>query len=206
MKYYYSFGTKIDSATIPSDKIPVSVTQIHGDVILKLFNDELYEGVQADAIITNQDIYSLSVITADCVPIVYADTEASILGISHQGWKGTSLQLPKKVVQSMLSHGSKKENIEIHIGPSIGPCCYVVYGDRLHTLKELFPDNCFVHRNGTTYFDLVKANVFLLKNAGIKDEAMHIEHECTSCMEDLYYSYYNGDTGRLQNITYMSHE
>lgn len=147
------------------------------------------EIADTDGLVTKIPQVMLTVVTADCVPILYYDPAEKIVGISHGGWKGTLEKIPVQVVEAMQSLGSVIENIHVSIGPSIGPCCYEIYGERLDQFREVFGSDVIVTRDGNTYLDLHEANKETLLSAVVLRENIDSNSSCTSCDIDKFFSY-----------------
>lgn len=164
--------------------------QVHGDSVYKLDTGIHIE--KTDGVITSQNNIVLTVITADCVPIIFADKKGGIIGVSHQGWKGTFKRLAVKMIDKMVEAGAKKENIIAAIGPAIGDCCYDIEEERYELLSKAFPDysdKIFRKRNGKIYLNLSYLNYLQLSDSGIKKSNIDFFPFCTSCQKDKFYSY-----------------
>ena len=83
-----------------------------------------------DALITDIKGVILSILTADCVPVLLYDQEKDVVAAVHAGWKGTKAQIVSKTVQKMKEiYHSDPKDIIAGIAPSIGRCCYEVGKD-----------------------------------------------------------------------------
>lgn len=145
-----------------------------------------------DGQVTSLNGTVLTVGTADCVPIIFADKIAGIIGVSHQGWRGTYDEMAPKMIETMIQRGAKRENIVAAIGPSINSCCYEVYGERLQLFSEkysTFKKNIFREGNGKTYLNLIALNYNQLVAAGLKRNQLDFFPFCTSCNEGKFWSY-----------------
>lgn len=143
-----------------------------------------------DGIITQVHGKLLSVLTADCVPIIFYDTEESIVGISHQGWKGTLQKLPQKMISRMKELGSTPANIKVIIGPAINQCCYEVGAEVVDTFTTEFSDSSIFSRNeGRVSLNLLKANYHTIVTSGILQNNIDYFPFCTSCQEKQFWSY-----------------
>ena len=162
-KYFGGFGTKalgdgrnIDTsinffrANIPNFKTIVIPEQIHS-VNVTTFSANLIDNVErvseTDGVITKDQNSVLTVITADCCPMMFVDKKNEIIGISHQGWRGSVKRLGQKMVEKILDSGGKKEDILVAIGPSIGQCCYDIDDERYYEFLEefeVFADRIFL--------------------------------------------------------------
>jgi hypothetical protein len=81
----------------------------------------------ADALLTNVPNVPLLAVFADCVPVLLADPVCRAIAVVHAGWRGAVVGIVEAAVAAMASsYGSAPATLLAGIGPSIGPCCYVV--------------------------------------------------------------------------------
>jgi YfiH family protein len=69
---------------------------------------------------------ALSVLTADCAPILLADKNAGVVAAAHAGWKGALAGVLASTVQMMCANGARAQNIAAAIGPCIHQSSYEV--------------------------------------------------------------------------------
>jgi YfiH family protein len=157
---------------------------------------------EADACITGHPQVSLSLTTADCVPIFFHDPQAGAVGLAHAGWRGTVAGIAKIVVEAMVSQlQAQPERIRVGLGPGIGPCCFEVGEEVGAEFVREFGEQPWMERRATEkwHLDLHEANQIWLTRAGV--EAAHIRScpLCTCCRGDLFYSWRRdqGVTGRM---------
>jgi len=166
---------------------------VHGNQIVvaerELRNDELPEG---DAILTCLPGYTLSMTFADCVPVFLYDPDWKAIALVHAGWRGTLAGISALAVERMnCEYGSTPGRILAAIGPSIGPCCFMVDEEVASRFSEKFPyGQDLIHRMANlTSVDLWEANRRQLVESGIHDENIAVSGFCTSCRKDLFFSY-----------------
>ena len=185
--------------------------QVHGDKIYKLMKknmkrweefykvtDEPYRKVNGifcgdgDGMITNINKLLLTTIHADCLPIYFIDNEKGIIGLAHSGWKGTSLEISKKMVKAMVEEGAKINDIKAIIGPGISKCCFEVKDDVMNVFREKygseFIEKISERKDEEKYLlDLKSICVKQLKDAGVA--LIEVSDYCTACNLDKFYSY-----------------
>jgi polyphenol oxidase len=83
---------------------------------------------EADAFATREKGVILGILTADCVPVLFYDASAQVIGAAHAGWKGALLGVLEETVQAMVDLGSEPANIRAAIGASIAQASYEVDG------------------------------------------------------------------------------
>jgi YfiH family protein len=81
---------------------------------------------QVDGLVTKTRDKSLGVLTADCVPVLFADPEAGVIGAAHAGWKGAIGGVLQETVVTMERLGARRARIQAGIGPAIAQKSYVV--------------------------------------------------------------------------------
>jgi YfiH family protein len=81
---------------------------------------------QVDGLVTKTRGKSLGILTADCVPVLFADPEASIIGAAHAGWKGAIGGVLQETVAVMEKLGAQRARIQAGIGPAIAQKSYEV--------------------------------------------------------------------------------
>lgn len=110
----------------PGSKL-VTVHQIHSaDVVTVTGPLPLDQRPQADAMVTDQPNLLLGILTADCVPVLFYDQQANVIGAAHAGWKGALGGVTDNVVTAMEKLGSHRGNISCAIGPCIAQASYEV--------------------------------------------------------------------------------
>jgi YfiH family protein len=105
----------------------VTAYQIHGTAVAEV--DLPWtpgNGPRADALVTTRRGIALGILTADCTPILLADRQAGVIGAAHAGWKGAKAGVVEAVVEAMIRHGARHENIVAAVGPVIGAASYEV--------------------------------------------------------------------------------
>ncbi len=176
------------------NKIPtfsvVTPKQSHSANIVEYkYNNDLFPN-NCDGVVTKVKNVMLTVLTADCLPIIYHDPVTSLIGISHQGWIGTLNRLSSFMIEKMKELGSSVQNIQCICGPAINDCCYDVPLDRVRKLKKVFNrETIFRKDNGKYYLNLYTANYLTLTKKGVLSKNINYFPFCTSCDEGKFYSY-----------------
>jgi YfiH family protein len=147
----------------------VRLKQVHGDTVVHA-DDVGDPWPEADAMWTATAGLLLGVAAADCVPILIADPEGP-LGAAHAGWQGTSKRIAVRLVETLVRNGADPSRLVAAIGPSIGPCCYVIDEQRAATIRDRLgadgADVLFPGPDGRPVFDLWSANAQQLEQAGV---------------------------------------
>lgn len=81
---------------------------------------------KADAVVTDRPGLAVAVLTADCAPVLLADTAAGVVGAAHAGWRGALGGVIEAAVEAMAGLGAEPGRIWAAVGPCIGPEAYEV--------------------------------------------------------------------------------
>lgn len=157
------------AAVLPGARL-VTVYQVHGATCVAAGDWPDAERPQADALVTNRAGVLLGILTADCAPVLLADTEAGVVGAAHAGWKGAVAGVTDSTIQAMERLGARREAIVAAIGPCIAQANYEVDEGFRHRLLELDPANAAFFtagRPGRWQFDLEGYVAQRLLGAGI---------------------------------------
>ena len=109
--------------------------QVHGNAVLK--TSELSPVVavpststptyaEADGLVASGDLQALWVCSADCVPVLIADSGTGLVAAVHAGWRGTAAKILPEAIAQLLAVGSQLENLKIAMGPAIAGEVYQV--------------------------------------------------------------------------------
>lgn len=144
-----------------------------------------------DGLVANQVGPVLAAFAADCLPIVFADPIARVIGACHAGWRGTVGQMAVRVVEHMQALGSRSQDVRVAIGPSIGPCCFEV-GDEVVSAFEAAlgtVPNLIVQGRSKPHIDLRIATMHQLTRAGVLPAHIDAAPPCTRCNPGRFFSY-----------------
>ncbi len=165
---------------------------------------------EADGLMTAAAGILLGIQTADCVPVLVADTENRVAAAFHAGWRGTAARIVELGIAKLAADfGSRPENMIAAIGPSIGACCYTVGEEVRSAFTGGFPYAETLFRRGedsTLRLDLWEANRRQLLASGISPSKITVIAECTGCTglpaARRYFSHRceRGFTGRMMNV------
>jgi len=148
----------------------VRTKQVHGDAVVRA-DDVGTPWPDADAMWTTTPGLLLGVAAADCVPLLVADPDGPI-GAAHAGWQGTSKRIAVRLVEALVRNGADPTRLVAAIGPSIGPCCYVIDEPRAAAIRDRLgadsADVLFAGPDGRPVFDLWSANAQQLEQAGVR--------------------------------------
>lgn len=182
-------------------KCGIMLGQVHSANVLTVTEKEFGLGVYdktelcLDGYVSNTPGALLCVRVADCVPILFSDSENGVIGAVHSGWRGSALKISEKCIEKMTELGAKKENIRVAIGPSICADCYTVRDDFVAECKRLLGErlsSVFIKPGSepdTYKADLKKLNKTVLLEAGIPDNNIDVAKVCTCCEHEDFFSH-----------------
>lgn len=102
----------------------IGVHQVHSPDAVFVTAPWTAERPHADALVTTTPGLVLSVLTADCAPVLLADANAGVIAAAHAGWKGAIGGVLDATVALMREHGARE--IKAAIGPTIHQPSYEV--------------------------------------------------------------------------------
>src|SRR5581483_2549688 len=198
----------------------------HSDII-HLVRELPSEPLAGDGLITDTPGLLLSILTADCLPVILVDPKRRAVGVFHAGWRGTAKRIVEKGVGEMHRwFGSDPRDLKAAIGPGIRGCCYEVGPEIQSTFdaqfsygRDLFretKERSEIHEKYPLLFltsrapghselpkkiflDLAEANRRQLIAAGVPSKNISDLGLCTRCRPDLFFSHRGekGVTGRM---------
>jgi YfiH family protein len=101
---------------------PVWLNQVHGANVV---DAAAVRGVpDADASFTTRPGVVCAIMTADCLPVLFADRAGTVVGAAHAGWRGLAQGVLQNTVMRMREAGAG--DITAWLGPAIGPRAFEV--------------------------------------------------------------------------------
>ena len=148
----------------PQKKL-VLLNQTHSNKFSLISNNYKFnkKKIKADALITNVKNVAISILTADCAPILFYDSKKKIIGAAHAGWRGAYKKILSKIVKYLLKKGSILNNLYFVIGPSIAQKNYEV---GIEFKKKFFKQD----KKNLKYFKNIKNKIFFSLNDYIKGQ------------------------------------
>ncbi|MBB6124653.1 peptidoglycan editing factor PgeF [Sphingobium subterraneum] len=177
-------------AVLPGAKL-VTVHQVHSPDVVTVDSalpDE--DRPHADALVTTTPGLLLGILTADCVPVLFADREAGVIGAAHAGWKGAISGVTDQTLDAMERLGAARDRIACAIGPCIARASYEVDLGFVQRFLADDPDNERFFREGRpdhAQFDIEAYVVARLAGAGI--QRIEALGQDTYVQPDRFYSY-----------------
>ena len=207
----------------------ITLRQVHSDVIHVVRSPQPGPLV-GDGLVTSVPGIALAILTADCFPVLLADTRNQAVGAFHCGWRPTLKRIVEKGLGIMrYEFGSRPADIHAVIGPGIQGCCYEVgeelkeefesqfayAGGLFHTVQESDPVrerypllfmNARAPGHGDPcikfHLDLREANRRQLLSLGVPEKNISALADCTACDTRRFFSHRaeKGRTGRMMAV------
>lgn len=159
-----------------------------------------------DATVCAHPSLTLVSFSADCLLLLFVDPVRRVIANAHSGWKGTSLNIAAQTASTMAaSYGSSPRDLEVFIGPGIGPCCFEISGELAEKASPLLlvtSGKRIKEHEGRFYWDLPGTNRDQLLEIGVLPDNIIDTSLCTSCHPELFFSYRRekGLTGRMASL------
>jgi polyphenol oxidase len=125
---------------------------------------------QVDALVTAAPGVVVTVLTADCAPVLLADPKAKVIAAAHAGWKGAISGVLQETVRTMQTLGADPARIVAVVGPTIQQSSYEVGPEFLDRFLAADPANARYFQMGREdrqKFDLPAYCVTQLQQAGV---------------------------------------
>jgi YfiH family protein len=150
----------------------LGLTQVHGiHVVTATRAWAPGEGERADAMVTERRELALGIITADCAPVLFADSAGGVVGAAHAGWRGAVAGVLEATLAAMASLGASAPEITAVVGPCIAQDSYEVGPDLRDAVLIRSPaDSGFFapgRRDDRWQFDLAGYCAARLRAAGV---------------------------------------
>jgi YfiH family protein len=169
----------------------VTVHQVHSpDVVTVAAPIGEDSRPKADALVTDRPGLLLGILTADCVPVLFADARAGVVGAAHAGWKGAIGGVTDRTIDAMVALGADAARIACAVGPCIGRASYEVGDDFAARFEGEDPDNARFFtpaREGHQWFDIAAYVAARLAGYGIG--RVEILDEDTYVQPDRFFSF-----------------
>jgi polyphenol oxidase len=178
-------------ALSPSARL-VTLYQIHSGVAVTVSEPwEIKDNPKADAMATARPGIALGILTADCIPLLFADPKARVIGAAHAGWGGAISGIAEAAIAAMESLGATRAGIGAAIGPCIHQAAYEVGPEFIARFaaedaanRRFFAPGA---REGHSQFDLPAYVAARLMKAGIP--TVETLPHCTYANEAEFFSY-----------------
>jgi len=212
------------------------VKQVHGNCVLS--TDEVRMAVaeaskgglptqapsgsscpEADALVSTQPHQAVWVCTADCNPVLIADSRTGRVAAVHAGWRGTAQQVVPQAIRRLQAQGSRLADLRLAMGPAIAGEVYQVstqvaveVGRSIWPLAADDAPETFLARvqalpespigpdptPGRVRLDVRRVNLIQLAQLKLAPEQVAIAPHCTYQEPDYFFSYRRSREKKVQ--------
>jgi YfiH family protein len=190
---------------------PVWLSQVHGTAVVDVAVVGPQQVPEADASLSTVPGKVCAIMTADCLPVLFADKDGKAVAAAHAGWRGLAAGVLENTVEAMRAAGAGE--LTAWMGPAIGQYRFEVGPD----VKQAFLQGALDAsgmRHVEAAFSLIdgKPNKYLadiyglarylLHRAGVPE--VHGGEFCTVSNSGRFYSYRrDGVTGRQATLIWL---
>lgn len=192
---------------------PLWLKQTHSTVVSTPQSRLSEQGgeITADAAVTNIPDEVLVIMTADCLPVLFTNNSANVVGAAHAGWRGLCAGVLENTIAELLRHSDDKNpaNFMAWLGPAIGPESFEVGQDVLSAFIDSgspVPKGAFkaIPSRPGKYL----ANIYQLARGRLEACGIHSisgGEYCTARNSEQFFSYRrDGQTGRFASAIWIA--
>lgn len=158
--------------------------------------------VEGDALYTQQAGESVWVCSADCAPILIADSNSSLVAAIHAGWRGTAQGVLKHTVAALKERGARSADLQCAIGPAISGRVYQVSEEVAAQVTRMIPEGALAlfddPQPGRVRLDVREVNRQQAVACGIPAGQVALCPVCTFEESEWLYSYRREGAGSVQ--------
>jgi len=180
---------------------PHWLRQVHGTNVVNLDGDE-ETLTEADASTTVNPGRVCTILTADCLPVLFCDKAGTRIAAAHAGWRGLANGVLEATVAAMDCNPG---DLLAWLGPAIGPRAFEVGQDVVDAFTNTHVENniAFKPHGDRWLADLYELARLALTRVGIKE--ISGGQYCTYSEQDKFFSYRrDGETGRMVTVIWLT--
>ncbi|TWI54340.1 hypothetical protein IQ22_02203 [Pseudomonas duriflava] len=180
---------------------PAWLRQVHGLSVVEAQPDRILE---ADAVWTSTPGVAATIMTADCLPVLFCNRAGSRVAAAHAGWRGLVNGILEATVATL---DSPPDDILVWLGPAIGPDAFEVGPEvKAAFIREQASAEAAFRpslNQGRFMADLYQLARLRLAQQGI--HAVYGGGLCTYTDEDRFFSYRRSpQTGRMASLIWLT--
>lgn len=187
---------------------PAWISQVHGADVVDAATVGPDQPVRVgDASIATRAGVVCAILTADCLPVLFADLDGKVVGAAHAGWRGLAGGVLGTTAAAMRAAGAGE--ITAWMGPAIGANAFEVGADVLDAFLAALPGEPtraafrpYPGREGKYLADMFALARLMLARDGVT--RVHGGSLCTASAPERFYSYRrDGVTGRQASLIWL---
>jgi len=162
--------------------------------------------VRADASVTREAGVICTIMTADCLPVLFCDDEGTVVAAAHAGWRSLAAGVLEATLAAMVV---KPGRVMAWLGPAIGPAAFEV-GDEVRAVFLAFDPGAQGAFASHGVEGKWLADIFMLARrrlilAGVGQERIYGGGICTVSESGRFYSYRReAVTGRFASMVWLN--
>jgi YfiH family protein len=189
-----------ERAALPAE--PLWLEQVHGREVIR--HDDAAAGrFRADASVAFASGQVCAVMTADCLPVVFADRTATRIAVSHAGWRGLAGGVLEATIDALAV---PPDELLAWLGPAISQPAFEVGSevrDAFLALSPEFAEGFAANARSRYQADLYVLARLALARAGVT--RVHGGGWCTVRDADRFFSFRrDGTTGRMATLAWLA--
>jgi len=192
-----------ESIGLDSDRIGW-LNQVHGTEVVELTANNVVQTAKADASYTRHPGIACAILAADCLPVILADSEGTVVGAAHCGWRSLCGGVVENLVSAMAV---PPETLQAWLGPAIGPDSFEVGPEVRDAFLKHGPEAVYAFktegaRPGHFMADIYALATLRLNRRGVS--SVTGGGLCTVQDADRFFSYRrDGQTGRMATLIWL---
>jgi polyphenol oxidase len=204
-RIWANYALLLSSIGCPTDP-PLRVHQVHGNEVIEIQAGLDFDtGCKADALVSGDSRRTLSIRTADCVPILLSSDDGRVVAAVHAGWRGIVAEIIPAAIKRLNAITSKPASTyRAAIGPCIGFEAFEVGSEVLAEFEKVFGSEAPVKSlaGGKGRVDLRAAARLQLLHCGLDERSVDSTDRCTVTHQDEFFSHRrdHGITGRMAAV------
>ncbi|MGO1445431.1 peptidoglycan editing factor PgeF [Corynebacterium casei] len=178
--------------------------QLHTNTVTVVDKSTQVPVEATDAIVTTTPRLGLGVLVADCVPVLFADTNAHVIAAAHAGRMGARNGIVANTIDKMVELGATPANIQVLLGPAAAGRNYEVPEDMANDVEAHLPGSKTRTTKGTWGVDVRAGLIRQLMSKGVT--AIEADPRCTIEDTDFFSYRRQGKTGRQAGLIWLEEE
>lgn len=188
-----------NEAALPSE--PQWLAQVHGIQVADLDSDT--PRAPADAAFTRRPDRVCAILTADCLPVLFAADSGEVVGAAHAGWRGLAAGVIETAFRAL---GVDPERLLVWLGPAIGPQAFEVGGEVREAFLRQDEGSCEAFAPSAAGRYLADLGLLARRRLGLLGiTRIYGGGECTHASGHRYFSHRrDGNCGRQATLIWRS--
>jgi YfiH family protein len=176
-----------------------TMRQVHGCDVAVV--DTVGAEPAADALVTSTPGVALTVLVADCTPLLLWDRHARVVAAAHVGRRGLAAGVVGATLAAMQEQGARPDRISGIVGPAICPEHYEVPADMCAEVAAAAPGSGARTATGRPALDIRAGLLRSLYDCGVVPHL--VMPQCTAETSSYFSFRRDGTTGRFAGLVWL---